>query len=113
MEGRPFFAQLSFTTPHWPLHARAEDIVKQQGQSDAGWFALAQARPEKMLELGVIGTSGPVNLPNKEAWDNLSDAQRAIAARRMAVFAAMVQRMDRILAVCWRSLELLISSARR
>lgn len=36
----PFFLYIAHTAPHWPLHARDEDIQKYLGKYDAGWQAL-------------------------------------------------------------------------
>ena len=39
-DGRPFFAYLSYTAPHDPLHAPREYIEKYKGKYDEGWDAL-------------------------------------------------------------------------
>ncbi|MGI9309552.1 MAG: sulfatase-like hydrolase/transferase, partial [Gammaproteobacteria bacterium] len=48
----PFFAYLSFTAPHNPLHVPESYIAKYHGQFDAGWDVLAQRRLERMKSLG-------------------------------------------------------------
>src|SRR5687767_12294599 len=36
-EGRPFFAWLAYTAPHWPIQAPKESIAKFKGRYDAGY----------------------------------------------------------------------------
>ena len=35
--GKPFFAYLAFTAPHWPLQAREKSIEKYMGRYDGGY----------------------------------------------------------------------------
>ena len=46
VEGKedPFFLFLSYTAPHWPLHAHPEDIAKYKGIYDEGYEAIRKAR---------------------------------------------------------------------
>jgi len=94
--GRPFFAYLAYTAPHWPLQARPEDIAKYEGRYDSGWEAVRQSRLARMQELGIVAAD--ITLPeiatNYPAWEDLSDHTRAVEARRMEIFAAMVDRLD-------------------
>ena len=36
-DGKPFFAYLAYTSPHWPLQAPQESIVRYKGVYDAGY----------------------------------------------------------------------------
>lgn len=112
---RPFFAYLAFLAPHFPLHARPDDIAKYDGRYDAGWDAIRAQRYARVQRLGL--THGP--LPAREAgilapsgnaeqrarlgadevahalaWEDLSQEQRAFQANKMEVHAAMVDRVD-------------------
>jgi arylsulfatase A-like enzyme len=49
----PFFLYLSYTAPHWPLHALERDIAKYKGKYDVGYETIRQARYERMKKLGV------------------------------------------------------------
>ncbi len=91
---RPFFLYLSYTAPHWPLHAPEGDVRKVAGRYDAGWDALRAARRERMVELGMVRADWPLapRDPRAAAWDGAG--HRAWEARRMEVYAAMVERMD-------------------
>ncbi|NMG43018.1 sulfatase-like hydrolase/transferase [Aromatoleum toluvorans] len=95
--GKPFFAYLAFTAPHWPLHAPDEDIAKYADRYKDGYDALRRARLERMKALGLIAADTPVyeGHPYWPKWESLSAAQKLSEARRMAVYAAMVDNMDR------------------
>ncbi|NQX76056.1 MAG: sulfatase-like hydrolase/transferase [Epibacterium sp.] len=34
---QPFFQYVAYTAPHWPLHAKPEDIAKYDGKYAEGW----------------------------------------------------------------------------
>ena len=94
--GKPFFLYLPFTAPHWPLHAFEEDIQKYQGKYMMGWDKLREQRYKRMQELGIINPEwklSPRN-PNAKNWDALNDSTKRYYDRLMAVYAAMVDRMD-------------------
>jgi arylsulfatase A-like enzyme len=112
---RPFFSYVAFIAPHFPLHALPEDIQKYRDQYLAGWDALREARFARQLKLGIVETSlskleadvgppyhfpdafeklgsGEINRPLP--WADLNDEQRRFQATKMAIHAAMVDRMD-------------------
>lgn len=94
---RPFFLYLAYTAPHWPLHARAEDIAKYVGKyGDVGWDKLRERRLARQKQLGIVDPS--VDLPPRDEgvrpWAELTDRQKQQLDYRMAVYAAMVDRMD-------------------
>ena len=94
---RPFFLYLAHVAPHWPLHAREEDIARYEGAYLKGWDATRTARHEEMLSRGILQHPWEISPRDPEAppWPSieLSDWE----ARRMAVYAAMVDRMDQSL----------------
>lgn len=92
---RPFFAYLPFTTPHWPLQAPAEAIAKYKGRYDAGYEALRAERLARQKALGLVAADAvPHSLELARPWASLSADERAVEARKMEVYAAMVDRMD-------------------
>jgi arylsulfatase A-like enzyme len=93
---QPFFAYLSYTAPHDPLHAPQEYIDKYQGAYDGGWDALREKRLNRLQELGIIDKDAKPfpRLPTVKAWEDLPEEERAMAARDMEVYAAMVDYMD-------------------
>ncbi len=93
----PFFLYLSYQSPHNPLQAPREDILKYRGKYAAGWPAIRAARFQRQKELGILAPDAelpadPQNLPD---WKSLTPEQRDLEDLRMAVFAAMIERMDR------------------
>jgi arylsulfatase A-like enzyme len=107
-EKKPFFQYLAFNAPHFPLHARHEDIRTYADTYAIGWDKLREQRHKRQLELGLFPKATPLSprspfttrqdfLRSGEnpAWDSLDADRRADLARRMAVYAAMVDRMDR------------------
>jgi len=116
--GRPFLLYLAFTAPHFPLHARQEDVARYRDRFRAGWDVLRRQRYQRMLEMGLVtGALAPRepdvvpfwNFPESElqkqvgtgevgravSWDALSDRQKDLQATKMAIHAAMIDRMDR------------------
>src|SRR5690606_4879328 len=90
----PFFLYVGYTAPHWPLHALEEDVRKYLGRFDAGWDTLRAERLERLIESGIISENWP--LTDRDArvpeWESVSDKEWE--AIRMAVYAAMIDRMD-------------------
>ena len=94
---QPFFLYMAYNAPHWPLHARPEEIANQKGRYDAGFQAIREARLKRMKELGILGADAqmaPMDRGNAPAWDKMSPEQRQEWARRMEIYAAMVVTMD-------------------
>ncbi len=94
--GRPFFALATYTAPHWPLQVPDEYLDLYAGAYDDGWEALARARIEGAKRTGVIpATVEAPPLPDyARAWTELTDDERRIEARKMELYAAMVERLD-------------------
>ncbi|TCK07411.1 arylsulfatase [Marinobacterium mangrovicola] len=97
-EDKPFFAYVAYTAPHWPLQAPDSWIDKYKGRYDQGFEALAQERSERAKALGLFPEDAapyaftPLKIHN--AWDSLSDEQKAVSSRKMEIYAAMVANMD-------------------
>lgn len=92
----PFFLYLAFTAPHWPLHALPEDIAKYRGKYMKGWDDLRKERFEKMKKLGLISASCKLSPrdANVPEWNSLTSEDQKMWDLRMAVYAAMVDRLD-------------------
>ena len=95
-DDRPFFMYLAYTAPHWPLHALPEDIAKYKGKYQMGWDELRLQRWQKMKELGVISEDTPLSerSPDLPAWEDIADDDRDTWDTRMALYAAVIDRMD-------------------
>ncbi|MGH7136262.1 MAG: arylsulfatase, partial [Pirellulales bacterium] len=113
---RPFFAYVAFNAPHFPLQALPEDIARYRDRYRQGWEVIRQQRYERMKsrklvecplspverDLGppydfpdAIKAIGPGEVNRPMPWNDLSDEQRDLQATKMAIHAAMVDRMDR------------------
>jgi arylsulfatase A-like enzyme len=95
-DGAPFFAYLPFSAPHWPLQAPDELISKYRGRYDDGPDALRTRRLQRLVEFGFCarGVRPHPVIARSKPWDALTDDERALSARRMEVYAAMVERID-------------------
>lgn len=92
---RPFFLYVAYNAAHWPLHAPEADIERHRGRYSAGWDALRETRHARMKELGVVDASwelSPRN-PDVPAWED--EPHKEWQQRRMEVYAAQVEIMDR------------------
>ncbi len=94
-EPDPFFLYVAFTAPHWPLHALDDDIALYEHRYQNGWDVLRAERRQRMIELGIVDAKWPLSTrdPRVPAWENAND--RDWQARRMAVYAAQITRLDR------------------
>ena len=92
---KPFFLYSAFTAPHWPLHAHPDDIEKYGERYRKGWDVLRQERHERMIGMGIVDRKWPLSRrdPRVPAWKDAPDKE--CQARRMAVYAAQIDRLDR------------------
>ncbi len=95
-DGKPFFAYLALQAPHDPFQLPDDWLHKYKGRYDQGYDATRAARIARMKTLGIIPSSATVfpRLPNVPAWADLSDEERRQSARKMELYAAMVEHMD-------------------
>jgi arylsulfatase A-like enzyme len=96
-EKKPFFLYLAHNAPHFPLQAPAEDIAKFRGKYKAGWDAISDARLKRQIKMGLIDQSW-TKAPRPERvenWNALTDEQKDQFDHLMAVYAAVVYRMDK------------------
>jgi arylsulfatase len=95
-DGRPFFAYLAYTAPHWPLQAPDSVIDKYRGAYDRGYDSVRQGRFAEQQKLGLFDSSiqGPQRPGYVKPWADLSDQERIYHARNMEIYAAMVDYMD-------------------
>jgi len=113
---KPFFHYIAFIAPHFPLHALPEDIARYEGKYDVGWDVMRQRRYARQKEMGIVNTElsalepdvgppyhfadaykklGPGEVRYPLPWDELTPEQRRFQSTKMAIHAAMVDRMDR------------------
>lgn len=94
---KPFFLYLAHIAPHFPLQAPVEDIAKFRGKYKMGWDQLREQRHRRQIEMGIVKKSWPLSPRPAEvsAWDKLTPEERDRFDHIMAVYAAVVERMDR------------------
>ena len=97
---KPFFCYFSHGAVHAPLHAKPADIARYADRYHGGWDLLREERFARMQELGIVAADTVLPPRNTEMgsdvtpWEDLSDGEREIYARYMAVYAAMVDNVD-------------------
>lgn len=111
--GKPWFLYLAYQAVHFPLQAPAKDIEKYKESYMVGWDVVRARRLERMKKLGVVDKniklSERSDIPepslakrngvpgdgiHNPAWEILDADRQADLARRMAVYAAMLDNMD-------------------
>jgi arylsulfatase len=95
-DGRPFFAYLAYQAPHGPLALPDEWMSRYAGRYRTGYDAIREERLARQKKLGIVGPDvvGFPRLPNIPAWHTLTETQRRQAARKMELYAAMIEYMD-------------------
>ena len=93
-EVKPFLLYLPYTAPHYPLHAWPEDIAKYRGKFKVGWDVIRKQRFERMKEMGIIGPNHQLTDRASKAWDELTEQQQDREDLKMAVYCAMIDRVD-------------------
>src|SRR5579871_5062421 len=91
---RPFFEYLAFTSPHFPLQALPEDIARYRNRYVDGWDIMRRRRLNRMKALGIVQCELSPRTPGVPAWETLTAVEKRKWADRMALHAAMVDRMD-------------------
>ncbi len=93
-QGDPFFLYLAYTAPHWPLHAKPEDIQKYIGKYGVGWDELRTQRYARQREAGMQASSWTLSPRDSDvpAWTDMKD--KPLWERRMEVYAAMIDCLD-------------------
>ncbi len=96
-DDRPFFLYIAHCAPHWPLHARAEDIAQYRETYREGWQAIRESRYRRLQSLGLIDRAThplpPLTGPGPD-WATLDESSQQQEAAVMATHAAMVHRVD-------------------
>lgn len=93
-DGKPFFMYVAFQEPHWPLHAKPQDIAKYKGKFDDGWDALRERRYQRMLELGLINAEEMPVATNASGRKWNDETNKALQRANMEVHAAMIDCVD-------------------
>lgn len=94
-DGKPFFAYLALTSPHWPLQVPEEYRDRYAGVYDDGYDVLRSRRISRAEELGVIPVVDPDQfVPSGHAWTELSEEEQRFQSRAMEIHAGMLENVD-------------------
>lgn len=91
----PWFGYLAFTAPHWPLHARTEDVDAYRDVYRCGWDVLRRQRLERLIGLGLLAKDHGLSPRDMDSHPWADEPHQAWQVERMAVYAAQVTAMDR------------------
>nr|WP_245764525.1 arylsulfatase [Planctomicrobium piriforme] len=111
----PFLLYLAFIAPHFPLQAPQADIDRYRSRYHEGWDVLREQRYGRQRDAGLVNTPlsalepqvgppydfpkaieklGPGEVNRPLTWSSLTSEQQQFQATKMAIHAAMVDRMD-------------------
>lgn len=93
---QPFFGFAAYTSPHWPLQVDETFWKKYEGRYNGGYDSLRTARMVSLKRSGIIPSSYelPQQHPDVIPWDSLSKEDQKIEARKMELYAGMVDNLD-------------------
>tara|TARA_R110000772_G_scaffold129051_3_gene236947 strand:- start:2627 stop:4375 length:1749 start_codon:yes stop_codon:yes gene_type:complete len=94
-DGKPFFAYVPFMAVHMPVQAPQTFTDRYQGVYDGGWDELRRARLQRAIALGIVPPQTALQwMKSRGDWDALTADRRRYEAKRMAVYAGMIEAMD-------------------
>lgn len=93
---QPFFAFAAYTSPHWPLQVPDDYLDRYKGKFDIGYDSLRTLRFAALKKTGIILPEAtlPPRLDFITPWKDLSAENKKIEARKMELYAAMVDNLD-------------------
>jgi arylsulfatase len=110
----PWFLYVAYQAPHFPLHAKDEDVAAYADRYRVGWDKLREERLARQKQMGLLSAETMLTprsaIPHpvaaarigsatsdgdNPAWDSLPTDRQYDLSMRMAVYAAMVTAMDR------------------
>jgi len=116
---KPFFLYLPYHVAHYPLQARPEDIERYRGTYRKGWDAVRAERFARQKALGVLPPGTRLSPPEDNIsphggskdwvsctpWDKVPEGAKDQLDLEMAVFAAMIDRMDQNIGRVLKTIE--------
>ena len=118
-EEKPLFLYLAYNAAHFPLHAPKEVTDKYMKIYLQGWDKIRDQRWKRIVKMGLLQGKPalsprgvvPESLFEDEthplpAWDSLTKEQQTDLARRMAIYAAMIDIIGRVLDTLQKNGEL-------
>ena len=94
-DGVPFFAWYTPTTPHWPMQAQDDYLHRYDRVYDGGYDELIRNRVQRADEMGVLPAGFSLeNYTRTAEWSDYTEAEQRIEARKMEIYAGMVENFD-------------------
>jgi arylsulfatase len=95
-DGRPFFAYVAHQAPHDPYHLPRDWRNRYAGEYEKGWDAVRKERLRRQVELGIMpaGTKLAERMWFVPDPIVLAPEKRALLARKMELYAGMVENLD-------------------
>ena len=84
------------TSPHWPLQVDEKYWKKYEGRYDDGYEKLKERRLASLKNAGMIPKDAllPPNHENVKSWNSLTLDEKKKEARKMELYAGMVDNLD-------------------
>jgi len=92
---KPFFLYTAFTSPHWPLQALEKDIAKYADRYRSGWDSIRAERHKRQIDSGLLPAKWTLSERDQRVPPWQLAAHKEWEIRRMAVYAAQIECMDR------------------
>ncbi len=92
---KPFFATIALQAVHSPLQAPEVDINKYRDRYAQGWEKIRSERYQRQVAMGLVPAG--MQLPTAvlaKPWASLSTADQQLYAKKMQVFAGMLDNAD-------------------
>lgn len=94
-DGKPFFAYLAYQAVHQPLQVPEQYTNRYLSTYQAGWGTTRGIRYERQVDMGISPAGLKLTTPSIiPAWNSLPEDERRMDAKRMAVYAGMLEYMD-------------------
>jgi arylsulfatase len=92
---KPFFLYLAYIAPHWPLHAREQEIAPHRERyRRLGWDLCREQRLQRQRDMGLVPKEWALSPRPAQIHDWKTDKHPDWQAERMAVYAAQVASID-------------------
>lgn len=95
-DGKPFFAFAAYTSPHWPLQVPEAELDRYAGKYDQGYEALREKNFNALKQAEIIPQTSALPPRNESItpWADLKPEEQKAEARKMELYAAMVENLD-------------------
>jgi arylsulfatase len=95
-DDKPFFAYAAYTSPHWPLQVDKKHWKKYSGLYNDGYEKLRERRLISLKKAGIIPQNTILPAVHKAVrpWDSLTEEEKMKEARKMELYAGMVDNLD-------------------